>query len=205
LEPEPTRPKTESKRDWTLTPGAFRRLLDWLDEGTDSGGQRYLEMQRRLTLYFDRKDCQSPDDLADDVLNRIARRLEEEGTITTDAPPHYCYIVARFVFLEYLRGPQIVGFEGRSVERPAVSPQDALEEVREKELRSECLERCVKRLEPQHRALIVDYYSGQQRAKIDNRRAMAARLGITPNALSIRACRIRERIEACVRKCIREG
>src|SRR5207248_6379497 len=73
------------------------------DEGVDSGGQKYVEMRRRLVSYFGRKRCLAPDELADDTLNRVARRLEEEGTITDAPPARYCYVVAKFVFLEYLR------------------------------------------------------------------------------------------------------
>jgi hypothetical protein len=36
-------------------------------------------MHHRLVAYFDRKNCSSPADLADETLNRVARRLEEEG------------------------------------------------------------------------------------------------------------------------------
>src|SRR5262245_39264859 len=96
-------PKPRRKGDWVLTKSAFRQLLAWLDEGANSDGSRYLEIRKRLVLYFDRKNCLTPDELADETLNRVARRLEEEGTITTDAPAHYCYIVARFVLLEDLR------------------------------------------------------------------------------------------------------
>jgi hypothetical protein len=70
-----------SKRDWALTPNAWSRLLAWLDQGLDSSGERYLEMRRRLVQYFDRRNCVHPDDLADETLNRIARRLEEGGSM----------------------------------------------------------------------------------------------------------------------------
>src|SRR5256885_3449554 len=85
------------------SPTAFRQFLSWLDQGDDSGGERYVEMRRRLVGYFARKRCASPDELADETLTRVAKRLEEQGTITDVAPARYCYIVARFVFLEYLR------------------------------------------------------------------------------------------------------
>src|SRR5205814_2310767 len=78
--------KGGSKLDWALTEGAFERLLDWLGEDSELSGECYLEMRKRLVLYFDRKGCLSPDDLADETLNRVARRLEEEGTIISDAP-----------------------------------------------------------------------------------------------------------------------
>jgi DNA-directed RNA polymerase specialized sigma24 family protein len=196
------------KRDWQLTHGAFHRMLDWLDDGADSGGQRYLEMRRRLVLYFDRKNCTAPDDLADETLNRVARRLEEEGAITSDGPAHYCYTVARFVFLEHLRrqGKEVSldgAPEGRAAIGQDISASRSLEDP-DDERRTRCLERCAAKLTPEQRDLIIKYYTGERRAKLDNRKAIAAALGITSNALSIRACRIRDKLEACVRKCLDE-
>jgi phosphatidylserine/phosphatidylglycerophosphate/cardiolipin synthase-like enzyme len=102
---DPAAAKARSKKEWMPTPEAFRQLLVWLDRGAESNGERYLEIRRRLVGYFRRKDSLSPDDLADDVLNRVARRLEEEGAISEGPPERYCYIVAKFVFLESLRNP----------------------------------------------------------------------------------------------------
>jgi hypothetical protein len=39
-------------------------------------------------------------------LNRVARRLEEQGSITDASPAHYCYIVAKYVLLEATRSPE---------------------------------------------------------------------------------------------------
>jgi len=178
---------------------AFRRFLEWLDEGSDSGGQNYLEMHRRLVTYFDRKNCGSPQELADETLTRVARRLAKEGAITGATPAQYCYIVARFVFLEHLRQAAALPLEAR--ELPAPSGADAASEDRAQMLR--CLEQCLTRLETGQRELILGYYQGEQRVKIALRRKLAARLGVTMNALSIRACRIRDRLEACVRACAR--
>ncbi|MBV8514636.1 MAG: hypothetical protein JO260_04995, partial [Acidobacteria bacterium] len=79
------------------TDEAFRKFLDWLDEGVDSDGQRYLEVHRKLELYFDRKNCVAPAELADHTLHRVARKLEENGEITDVAPLQYCYITATYV------------------------------------------------------------------------------------------------------------
>lgn len=206
---KPTSKEAGFKRDWTLTPVAFERLLSWLCEDSDRGGERYLEMKERLVLYFDRKNSLAPDQLADETLNRVARRLEEEGTIISDTPAHYCYIVARFVFLESLRQrqrhvPLNEGLSARSVASLASGPE-AREEEKEKEQRLECLERCIGNLEGEERELIVSYYHGEERAKIENRRAMATNLGVTMNALSIRACRLRNKLQACMRECMSEG
>jgi DNA-directed RNA polymerase specialized sigma24 family protein len=201
------RAKPESKKGWELTADAFRQLLEWLDAGTDSGGERYLEMRRRLVSFFDRKNCLVPDDLADETLNRVARRLQEEGAITNTTPVHYLYIVARFVFLEYLRRSETDLVSLDSTSQPgapsvSVAPNSEMQVSREEqENLLDCLDRCLERLEPENRELILHYHRGEQRAKIENRRALAERLGVTINALSIRACRVRSRLEVCVSEC----
>jgi DNA-directed RNA polymerase specialized sigma24 family protein len=198
--------KIEQKKDRILTPKSFQRLLNWLDEGTDSDGQKYLEMRQRLVAYFDRKNCSVPDELADETLSRVARRLEEVDATEGDAPAKYCYIVARFVFMEYLRAEQ----KNNSLldnlrqhpqgENFAVTDHDNEKEIKEKMLN--CLEQCTARLETLNRETIIRYYTGKERIRIENRRALAKSLGITMNALSIRSCRIRNKLEACVRQCI---
>jgi DNA-directed RNA polymerase specialized sigma24 family protein len=203
---EVTSKRVGRKSEWSLTPEAFKGLLDWLDEGTSSDGRKYLEMRRRLAAYFDRKNCPTPDELADETLNRVARRLEEEGALEGDAPARYCYIVARFVFMEHLRERQkddalSNDLRQRSRAEAHTAPEFADEQkVREQLLR--CLEQCLSKLEAASSEIIARYYAGKARVKIDNRRALAEELGITLNALSIRACRIRDKLEACVRECV---
>jgi len=201
--------KVEQKTDDTITPRAFRRLLNWLDEGMDSGGQKYLEMRRRLVAYFDRKSCTTPDELADETLNRVARRLEAEGVIESDTPARYCYIVARFIFMEHLRASKkdaaLLDDMRRQPGSNNVPSSEAGADKEIKEKMLNCLEQCTGKLEPLSRELITRYYVGKERVKIENRRALAEELGISANALSIRACRIRDKLEACVRRCVGDG
>ena len=195
--------KTGKKREWVLTQDGFSRFLSWLENGRNSDGRAYVEIREKLVTYFDRKNCLSPDDLADETLNRVARRLEEEGSITTETPAKYCYTVARVVFLEHLRSS-----ETKNVpidESHALRVNDSYyrqEERATKEKTLDCLEKCCNELEPSNRNIIIRYYYGTERAKIDNRRVLADSLGITMNALSIRACRIRGQLEICVKKCV---
>jgi len=192
------------KSDWILTEPALRRLLDWLDEGADSDGAKFVEMRRRLVSYFDRKNCSASDELADEALNRIARRLEEKGAIEGEAPARYCYIVARFVFLEYLRESKRKDLLMAAIERQRGSDQARpVDDPDSRERMLKCLEQCTRQPEPLNRELITRYYAGRERIKIENRRALAQSLGITMNALSIRACRIRDRLEACVQQCMK--
>jgi DNA-directed RNA polymerase specialized sigma24 family protein len=198
------------KKDWTPNPETFRQFLSWLDEGVDSNGERYLEMRRRLARYFDRRNCSSPDDLADETLNRVARKLEEKGEIVGASPAHYCYIVAKFVFLEFGRRSEqnqtsldAAQSSGRVIASLAV-PFHPRVDAMAKEKLFDCLERCLSKMQPENRELILDYYRGEQRAKIERRSELATRLGLTMNALSIRACRIRSKLETCVRTCAKQ-
>lgn len=199
--------KAEAKKNWTITSSAFHRLLDWLDAGENSEGENYLEMRRRLVAYFDRKNCPAPDELADETLNRVARRLEETGAVESEAPAKYCYITARFVFMEHLRSEEKASVPLDDVLRQPQRSKFAAEagedeEKKAKEKMLDCLERCTGELEPASREIIVNYYSGAERIKIDNRRRLAQSLNLSVNALSIRACRIRDKLEACVGKCV---
>jgi len=181
----------------------FQKFLAWLDEGKDSSGEKYLDMRGRLVRYFDRRNCFPADDLADETLNRVARRLEEEGTISEGPPARYCYIVAKFVLLEHVRRtrPQVSAEESDfnlTVSSVTTVPSTTAAET---EQMLDYLEHCLEKLGVGDRELILGYYRGELQEKIQERRELAERLGLTTNALSIRACRIRDRLEECVRRC----
>jgi len=186
-----------------LSPTAFTRLLAWLDDGNDSEGETYLEMRRRLVAYFDRRNRLAVDELADETLNRVARTLETDGVIATTPPARYCYVVARFVLLEDIRRERVTG-RGGERDLAALGDPNSLAAVESTALREErfqCLDRCLQELRPDQRELVIEYYRDSGRQKIERRQALARQLGITMNALAIRASRIRAALEACVTAC----
>lgn len=190
----------------TLTPLAFARLLEWLDDGVNSHGKRYLEMRQRLVSYFERRNRPDADALADETLNRISRTLEQSGAIATRPPARYCYVIARFVLLEELRRnrrhvpldePRII--EASRARSTSVDESNERLILRERSL--DCLHRCLGQLKPEQRALAMEYYRDARRQRIDRRRDLAKRLGITMNALAIRAYRIRDALLTCLGGC----
>jgi len=196
------------KKDWAPTQGSFQDFLHWLDQGVDSGGEKYLEMHRRLAAYFDRKNCLTADELADETLARVAQKLQEKGEITELSPAHYCYVTAKFVFLEYIRHAKHgrAGLDEFSVSRqPGSDSVVAAPSVRDggddQEQLLSCLDRCLNKLSTADSELILEYYQGEKHEKIQRRRELGIRLGLSANALSIRACRIRTRVEQCVKQC----
>lgn len=203
-------PEDAVREERGLTPVAFDRLLQWLDDGVESQGDTYLEMRRRLVSYFDRRNRLSADELADETLNRVGRTLEKDGVIATRPPARYCYVVAKFVLLEDIRREQqraqvdekqlADGLPARRGAKP--SEADEGEKIRERRL--DCLDRCLEKLKPEQRTFVIDYYRDSGHEKIVRRRGLAAELGISMNALGIRACRVRSTLETCVEACCSE-
>jgi hypothetical protein len=177
----------------------FVQLLAWLDDGADSQGERYLEIRRRLLAYFDRRNRPASDLLVDETFDRIARTLEEDGQIRVTPPARYCFVVARYVLLEDVRRAKryIPLDETRS--QPPTGRHAEEDDDRGRALA--CLDRCLDRLKPEDKALIVEYYRDAKKARIDRRRDLASALDLTMNALAIRAWRLRNGLETCVTGC----
>src|SRR5262249_22914075 len=75
--------------------------------------------------------------------------------------------------------------------------------VEDDDLRVICLRECLRGLPKENRELIIEYYREEGRAKIEDRKALAEKLGISLNALFSRAKRIRDRLEQCVTRCLK--
>jgi len=193
-----------------LTQAAFHKLLIWLNEENDddSSGQKYEEIRQKLISYFDRRNCRSPEDLADETLNRVALKLEEKGSITKVSPGQFCFIKARQVLHEYWRRPDLkeIALDDLLITDPPDQHlflvTNSADEQEEQEMWMKCLENCLKNLKREDYDLIIKYYYGEERVKIDNRQKLAKSLGISSKALVVRALRIRKRLEECVEKCI---
>lgn len=154
-------------------------------------------MRVRLVRYFECRSCPSTEDLADETINRVARRIDE-GENIVNLPAYFC-TVARLVFMESLRKRERTSVPLDEVLE--VSAEQALEDE-EKEARLRCLDHCLDKQPLESRTLILKYYHEERRAKIDRRRLLAEGLGIPLNALRIRAHRIRNVLEKCVRDCL---
>jgi DNA-directed RNA polymerase specialized sigma24 family protein len=184
-----------------LTEQTLGRLLGALDVDRNLAGERYEDLRRTLVRFFEWRGAPFPEDHCDETLDRLARRLAEGVEIRNIGG--YAYVVARHVFLETLKGP-----ESRRVDvEPAclVAPADGIDDPEDHERRLVCLDRCLHGLPADSRELIVEYYRGDKRGRIEARRAQAERLGIRSEALTNRAQRVRDKLERCVNSCLGEG
>ncbi len=183
-------PAAVSGKRWALTQEAFDSLLDWLAPEREEAGRRYELIRQRLIKIFSCRGCREPEDLADETINRVARKVGEVAKTYTGDPALYFYGVANKVHLESLRKKAV------APPPPPAPPTDEAERTQE------CLERCISRLPPENRRLVMQYYQEEKSAKAGHRQALADQLGIALNALRIRAHRIRITLRQCVHNCL---
>ena len=191
---------SRTKQKWSLTPDAFEKLLNSFSPDRDEAGAQYEIIRRKLVRFFEWRALDSPNDYADETINRVARRIAE-GQIV-DNLRSYFYGVARLVFMEAKKDPKLAEVPLDDAP-PIVESKDP--EDPEAEMRIQCFDHCLDSLPSDNRKLIVDYYREERRTKIQLRQEMAAKLQIPLNALRIRAHRIRVSLEQCITQCMKSG
>jgi DNA-directed RNA polymerase specialized sigma24 family protein len=178
---------------WNLTETAFDTLLRNLDPERESAGQKYEQLHRKLEKFFAVHRCALSEDLADETINRVTRRLEEGEQIRSLT--NYCIGVARML----VREKHAEQTKKKELQDPPseVSPDSNSSSGWGPQLGY--LDGCLQELPAEAHRLIVEYYQFQGHSKIEHRKALAGQLGIPLNGLRIRVHRIRTRIEKCVR------
>jgi len=184
----------------TITAEAFTKLLALLDADRERAGERYEELRRTLMRFFQWRGAPFPEEQTDEVLNRVAQKVSAGIEIRNIGG--YCHEVARLVCLEALKGHDSKR-DSLDLTHHEVT-HERLEEARERELRLHCLDGCLDVLPAESRQVIVDYYRADKVGHIEHRKALAARLGLQREALANRAQRLRDKLEHCVRACLRE-
>lgn len=177
-------------KNWELSQEEFDALLAWLASDREKAAMEYEQIRRNLIKLFTARGCLEPEDLADETINRVTRRLKDIEKDFTGDRARYFVGVANKVYMEYLRrkAPQ-------SMPPPPEDPNRI-------ELEYNCLERCVARLSESDRDLLLQYHRAEGQNESEYRKSLAQALGIAPNALRIRVYRIRVALKECVEKCV---
>jgi RNA polymerase sigma factor (sigma-70 family) len=173
----------------------FDKLLELLAPDRELAGEEYERLRQGLVRFFVGRGSDSAEDLADKTLERVVNRLDK-GEVIQDLA-RYCFGVARRILMEDLRAKKKeVDIEFDLLQAPFL--EESLEP------RYECLDRCLQQLSVKDRELILEYYTEAGREKIEQRKALAEKMGIPINVLWIRISRLRQRLQDCVRQCLDE-
>jgi DNA-directed RNA polymerase specialized sigma24 family protein len=185
-----------------LSSDGFRLLLARLDADPGVAAEQYELLRLKLTKCVVWKGCPETDAemLADTTLDRVAVKIEG-GEVIENLNAYACQVL-RFVWLEYSR-KRIEDPAGDDLPEVAVEPDTTF--LDEPDVRLNCLRRCMNEVVPESddRTLIVGYYDADTGKKNkDQRKDLAAKLGLTMNTLKVKACRLRARLEKCINECV---
>ena len=125
----------------------LRQFLNALDPDLTVAAMRLAHIERRLTLYFERKGVSEPDELVYRTLDRAVIRLPI--SVRKRLSNLSCLAIARKVLAAHIRQPGTV-----VKDEPIASVPAAVQSQRE------CVERCMKKLKQDETESLIKFYFG---------------------------------------------
>lgn len=182
------------KKQTILTPESFEQLLNWLDGEREKAGLKYEDIRQRLIRIFAWRGANCAEELADETINRVIAKVHILAPSYSGDPALYFYGVAQNVFLEHIR-------KKSDLPLPLAIAPDWQDADRQEDAEYDCLDQCLEQLDPETRWLITEYYQEDKQAKIDHRKVLAERLGISSHTLRMRTHRIKASLKKCIIRC----
>ena len=182
----------------TITRESFELLLGWLDPDQNTAAQKYEKIRQRLIRVFAGRGCHEAESLADVTIDRVMLKVPQLRETFVGEPVAYFYGVAQNVHLEWLR-------KQKRVSELNWEPAAAVPADEENSAEFDCLELCLSKLTANVREMVIEYYRDEKKAKIDRRRRLSEKLGISAGALQTKMSRIRNTLLSCTRSCAAEA
>jgi hypothetical protein len=179
------------KGEWILTRETFAKLLRWLDSDSEEAARKYEEIRQRLIKIFIYRGCTTAEELADETIDRVSRKIDDLTANFVGDKRLYFYGVAQNIYREYLRE--------QSRPTPTLLTQNATDD---EEYRSQCLENCLQELPAEDHQLILEYYREEKQSRIKHRKLLTQQM--RPNTLRKKTQRIRERLKRCIEECLKK-
>lgn len=182
-------------RESNINKKEFEKFLHWLDTDREAAGQKYELIRLSLIKIFYTRGCYDiAEELADESIDRVIKKIDKIAETFEGEPARYCYGVAKNVFLEYLRKPKTVELPPDIIAQIEVDMTDDETDIQN-------LHKCLKKLKPDQRKLIVKYYKDEKGDNIKRRKKIEQELNITNKNLRIRIYRIKKILLDCIQAC----
>src|SRR5215510_7133114 len=137
------------EKERELTPKAFTKLLAKLSADPEIAGVEYEDLRRRLIKFFEWRGSFFPEELADETLDRTARKIDEGEKIEKNVTA-LALGIARFVFLEKFKRPDSRRAGMEELASVAAPPEHRAEND---DLWVACLRECLRDLSEENREL----------------------------------------------------
>jgi hypothetical protein len=180
------------KKERPPTREEFDKLLLWFHSDRNTAGENLTKIHNRLIQIYTARQCVDADELAYEVINRVAVRIDTVVD-TYSSAAQCCLAFVENVHREWLREQKT------RVNTPDPPKPRSAEEL---EREDRCLTKCLGTLEERDSYLFVRYFAGEGRARIDARDKLAEEFRLTANALRIKAHRLKKRLRVCIDECL---
>lgn len=187
-------------RDSAIPDESFEEILAWLNSDREVAGEIYVQLRHDLAQIFTWNRCNDPEELTDEVFDRVARKVHELRKTFVGDPRLFFYGVARNLIKETPKRVKLqVSLDDTelTIANPTTDTDEDIAQMLE-----ECLTSCLQKLSSEKRELILSYYAKEKHAKIEHRNELARQLGTSVETLRVRALRIRRTLEQCIERCL---
>lgn len=172
----------------------FDALLRALDADTEAAGVAYRQLHQRLIHFFRLNNASDPEAMADEALDRLARRIGELQAEDIGSPQAFALGIGRHLLQEDRRRHR------RESEAASEWAALALANDGHHEELLQALDHCMAVMREDQQQLLRSYYQWTGRQKIEHHRQLAERLGLTLNAMRNRLMRARAELDKCIHK-----
>ena len=176
-----------------LTAESYSLLLQTFSSDEEAAAIDFTKLSDSLVRFFQIKGDSSPEEAADETLDRVAVKLGE--AVLIENLTKYSFGVARLVFLENLRKAQksknaLENYRAENERQKADGETDDFSPLRE----------CFESLADDEKKILRAYFADLSHAELDEKRQkLTASLGVSLNNLRLKIFRLRRRLEDCVR------
>jgi DNA-directed RNA polymerase specialized sigma24 family protein len=182
-----------------LTQTALELLLARLHPDRQRAAEAYEMIRKKLIKYFEWQGCSQAEADADETIDRVAKKIDQ-GEQINDVMK-YAYGVARLIVFEGIKANER---QANLIRQLSYIPSsDATAESEEDQAKRRCMEMCLRGVPRANLEFITRYCQSEN--KTQNKKNLAAELGIKLNALRIRAHRIRMELKKCYADCLRRA
>jgi DNA-directed RNA polymerase specialized sigma24 family protein len=175
----------------------FRALLTRLDPDPARAWLAHEELRKKLIAYFEHNHHFEAEELAEEVLKRIARRPDLQ---TLKNVVQFAFGVARNLRKENFRKTsmraEVLDMESIADQRGGGgSMEEALVNYISAKRKLQCFQRCIENLSAGEREIVRRYYPAENDDLEGRRLTLAADLGINVSALRTRIAGIKEKLQ----------
>lgn len=143
---------------------------------------RYHRLRQKLIMFFERRECFCPEELADESLQRVVQRVSRGPLPDAVEVEAFAMGIARNVILEWYRSPRystVAEVEAYNPEE--AGPQDLADRARE----------AIATLDPEDKEMMSQYYLDGRAAE-----SLAKEWGLSPEGIRSRIFRKRRKLIA---------